>query len=62
MTKLEEQRPSADRQDNVKVCSVEKPIGIVDNCVVTDVFCDGECETCLQSKWCLLTPVFRYVK
>jgi hypothetical protein len=31
-------------------------------CEFSEILCDGQCTTCLQKDWCLLTPVSRYVK
>ncbi len=62
MTKMDKQKQLINKQDRVLDSSVRETGKVVDGCDVTDIFCNGKCESCPQRKWCLLTPVFGYVK
>lgn len=43
--------------------SLEKELDqLFDEHNFSDILCDGQCATCLQRDWCLLTPASRYVK
>ncbi len=54
-------RTTQSKSSPLKMNDHKRSSGINDH-DISDILCDGLCKNCPQKDWCLLTPVFRYVK